>query len=383
MRIRPRVVAVGIAVALAFAGWAPSALADFPFLGDGTLSNPSSWKLAPGETVTNLGGGLTQHFGATPATPPSPMSDPTGNQAVTQLNSQTDELCGVMGMSITDPHATMPAGTGSCIAAGTSLHTAFPDDARAPRRHDRRARLGDRLERTQRHVPAAQEGPAEPRRAAGSQGRPRVQLRRLDRRHLLLGARHQRRQLRPPRRHAGRRPRRQRRDPLRRDRTGGLRRARLRVRLARRQRGQQRSAVLQRDPREHLPQRAAGDADARGPDHRLLRRHRPRPQRLRQRHRRLELRRQQQRPLRRGPLRPRHRGAGGLERRGQQRHQRFGHVPQLRGAAAARRGVLRRRRQPLRRGRQLRHRPWHRRDPGATGHLQRAAVRAPGDRLRL
>ncbi len=112
-----------IIAALALAVWAPQALAVFPFLGDGTLENPSSWKLKSGETVTNLGTELTQHFGATPATPPA--SEPVEAEEITQNNSQMDELCGVMGMSITDPNATMPAGTGSCIAAGTPIHTAF------------------------------------------------------------------------------------------------------------------------------------------------------------------------------------------------------------------------------------------------------------------
>jgi len=120
---RARSALVVVLVAIGSAAWAPQALAEFPFLGKGTLSEPASWRLAPGETVTNLGGELTQHFGATPATPP--VSEPVEAAEITKLNSQADELCGVMGMSITDPNATMPAGTGSCIAAGTPIHTAF------------------------------------------------------------------------------------------------------------------------------------------------------------------------------------------------------------------------------------------------------------------
>ena len=54
-----------------------------------------------------------------------PDKNPVEYEAVTENNSQMDELCGVTGMSLVDPNATMPAGTGSCIAAGTPIHTAF------------------------------------------------------------------------------------------------------------------------------------------------------------------------------------------------------------------------------------------------------------------
>jgi hypothetical protein len=102
---------------------ASQALAAFPLVGDGSAGEPASWKLAPGETVTNLGAELTQHFAATPQTPPA--GEPVEAVEVSKLNGQMDELCGVTGMSITDAHATMPSGTGSCIAAGTPIHTAF------------------------------------------------------------------------------------------------------------------------------------------------------------------------------------------------------------------------------------------------------------------
>jgi Subtilase family len=118
-----RICIATVLATVGFVTWTPQALAVFPFLGKGTLSEPSSWKLAPGETVTNLSGGLIQHFGATPVTPPA--SEPVEGEEIKKLNSQEDQLCGVMGMSITDAHATMPAGTGSCIAAGTPLHTSF------------------------------------------------------------------------------------------------------------------------------------------------------------------------------------------------------------------------------------------------------------------
>jgi hypothetical protein len=119
----PRLAATLILALLALAAVSASASATFPFYGTGSAGQPGSWKLAPGETVSNLGGELTQHFGAVPQTPST--SEPVEGAEVTKLNGQLDELCGVMGMSITDAHATMPAGTGSCIAGGTPIHTAF------------------------------------------------------------------------------------------------------------------------------------------------------------------------------------------------------------------------------------------------------------------
>jgi hypothetical protein len=113
-----------VAIAL-LALTAAQALAAFPYVGDGTLAAPSTWKLAPGEVPFNAGGGLAWKFAATPATPPPLTSDHSENAAVMENNSQKDELCGVTGMSLVDSHATMPEGTGSCIAAGTPLHTAF------------------------------------------------------------------------------------------------------------------------------------------------------------------------------------------------------------------------------------------------------------------
>ena len=101
--------------------WAPQALAEFPYLGTGKLSEPQSWKLAPGEVPSNLDG-LEWKFAATPAVP----SEHAGEEAlIEKVNSQEDELCGVTGMSLVDRFATMPEKTGSCIAAGTPIHTAF------------------------------------------------------------------------------------------------------------------------------------------------------------------------------------------------------------------------------------------------------------------
>ena len=110
--------------AIGLASFAPQAVADFPYVGDGTAGDPSSWALAPGHVPSNLGG-LGWKFAATPAIPPSKESDPTEYQAITQNNSQHDELCGVTGMSLVDAHATFPSGTGSCIAAGGPVKTAF------------------------------------------------------------------------------------------------------------------------------------------------------------------------------------------------------------------------------------------------------------------
>ncbi|HEY4450097.1 MAG TPA: hypothetical protein VGN13_00705 [Solirubrobacteraceae bacterium] len=111
-----------LALAVLALGPAPQARADFPYVGDGSAGNPASWALAPGHTPSNLGG-LGWKFAATPATPPE--ANPAEAAAVTKNNSQTDELCGVTGMSLVDAHATFPAGTGSCIAAGSPVKTAF------------------------------------------------------------------------------------------------------------------------------------------------------------------------------------------------------------------------------------------------------------------
>jgi hypothetical protein len=108
-------------VALGCMASAPAALAEFPYVGKGNLSEPSTWKLAAGEVPTNLGG-LGWKFAATPAIP---SEHPTESETLKQNNSQTDELCGVTGMSLVDSHATFPAETGSCIAAGGPVHTGF------------------------------------------------------------------------------------------------------------------------------------------------------------------------------------------------------------------------------------------------------------------
>ena len=83
-----------------------------------------------------------------------------------------DELCGVTGMSVVDAHATMPAGTGSCIAAGTPVHTAFGVSLGRPDVSIAELDSGDRMEQPRRHVAAAREGAAQRRRAARAASRP-------------------------------------------------------------------------------------------------------------------------------------------------------------------------------------------------------------------
>jgi hypothetical protein len=130
------------------------ASAEFPYLGTGTAGEPASWKLGPGQVPTNLGG-LGWKFAATPKAPPianpsqaekellenelkkpeiseeerkrkqQKLREIEESQSLKQNNSQTDELCGVTGMSLVDANATFPAETGSCIAAGSPVHTGF------------------------------------------------------------------------------------------------------------------------------------------------------------------------------------------------------------------------------------------------------------------
>jgi len=111
-----------VAIAAVLAIGAASAMASFPLLGSGSAGDPASWKLAPGQVPSNLGG-LAWKFAATPAKPPA--GNPVEAVTIQKNNSQMDELCGVTGMSLVDANATMPAGTGSCIAAGTPIHTGF------------------------------------------------------------------------------------------------------------------------------------------------------------------------------------------------------------------------------------------------------------------
>src|SRR5207244_11859582 len=84
---------------------APAALAAFPYVGDGTPSEPSTWKLEAGHTPTNGGGDWK--LAATPADP-SQEKVPGEKLTIEQNNSQQDELCGVTGMSLVAWRATHP-----------------------------------------------------------------------------------------------------------------------------------------------------------------------------------------------------------------------------------------------------------------------------------
>jgi Subtilase family len=121
LRPRARHALAALLAAAGCASAASPAFAEFPYIGTGTPGNPASWKLAPGQVPSNVGG-LGWKFAATPAIP---SAHPTESEAIKQNNSQTDELCGVTGMSLVDSHATFPAATGSCIAAGSPVHTGF------------------------------------------------------------------------------------------------------------------------------------------------------------------------------------------------------------------------------------------------------------------
>jgi hypothetical protein len=121
LRPRAKHAIATLLVAAGCGALASQAFAAFPYIGTGTPGEPASWKLAPGQVPTNLGG-LGWKFAATPAIP---SEHATESETIKQNNSQMDELCGVTGMSLVDSHATFPAETGSCIAAGSPVHTAM------------------------------------------------------------------------------------------------------------------------------------------------------------------------------------------------------------------------------------------------------------------
>jgi hypothetical protein len=94
---------------------AQSASADFPYTGpNGSIDNATTWKLPPGKTPSNFGDNWK--LAATPEN--SPQTD-------TMVNPKADELCGIRGMSVVDGSATFPSATGSCVAAGSPVNTAF------------------------------------------------------------------------------------------------------------------------------------------------------------------------------------------------------------------------------------------------------------------
>ncbi|HEX3432867.1 MAG TPA: hypothetical protein VHT25_02270 [Solirubrobacteraceae bacterium] len=81
--------AVLLASAVASALFAAAAPAEFPLYGTGSAGEPASWKLAPGQLPSNIGG-LAWKFAATPATPSA--SNPVEAAQVTKNNSQTDAM---------------------------------------------------------------------------------------------------------------------------------------------------------------------------------------------------------------------------------------------------------------------------------------------------
>ncbi|HEY2771953.1 MAG TPA: hypothetical protein VGI87_15365, partial [Solirubrobacteraceae bacterium] len=95
---------------------APAASADFPYMPNsgGNAHDPATWKLPPGEAPSNFGNDWK--LAATPE---------QSTQSDTLVNPKADELCGVRGASVVDTNATFPAGTGSCIPAGSPVKTAF------------------------------------------------------------------------------------------------------------------------------------------------------------------------------------------------------------------------------------------------------------------
>jgi hypothetical protein len=93
----------------------PVASADFPYTGpNGTPHDPTTWKLPPGVAPSNFGDNWK--LAATPEQ--SAQSDLT-------VNPKSEELCGIRGMAVVDANALFPAGTSSCVAAGSPVHTAF------------------------------------------------------------------------------------------------------------------------------------------------------------------------------------------------------------------------------------------------------------------
>ena len=101
---------------LAIGVLAGSAGADFPYLPKtgGDPFNPLTWKLPPGQAPSNFGDDWK--LAATPE---------QSTQSDLFINPLSTELCGVRGASVVDDNATFPSGTGSCIAAGSPVNTAF------------------------------------------------------------------------------------------------------------------------------------------------------------------------------------------------------------------------------------------------------------------
>ena len=103
------------AAALLCTAWVASvARADFPYAPGGNPHNPDTFRLAPGVTPNDFSETGDWKFAATPDTP-------SANPLTAKVNLQSDELCGIRGMSLVDSQTVQPAG--SC-AHGT-VHTAW------------------------------------------------------------------------------------------------------------------------------------------------------------------------------------------------------------------------------------------------------------------
>ncbi|MGI8557351.1 MAG: hypothetical protein ACR2ND_03410 [Solirubrobacteraceae bacterium] len=116
--------------AFALGASAPVTRADFPFLprSGGDARNPATFKLAPGETPTNFNDDWK--LAATPEIPS--LSNPAAAALTFANNAKPTELCGIRGDSLVDSRTTIPAGTGSCIPAGTRVDTAFEQTTGRP-----------------------------------------------------------------------------------------------------------------------------------------------------------------------------------------------------------------------------------------------------------
>ncbi len=91
------------------------ATADFPYTGpSGNPHDPTTWKVPPGVAPSNYGDDWK--LAATPE---------QSTQSEIGVNPKADELCGIRGMSVVDSTAIFPAGTSSCVAAGSPVRTAF------------------------------------------------------------------------------------------------------------------------------------------------------------------------------------------------------------------------------------------------------------------
>lgn len=94
---------VAIAAGLAAAALAAPAQADFPYAPGGDPHNPDTFRLAGGVTPNDF----SESDWKSVATPDSPTASPL----TVKVNNQSDELCGIRGMSLVDAATTQPPGS--------------------------------------------------------------------------------------------------------------------------------------------------------------------------------------------------------------------------------------------------------------------------------